>query len=263
MSITDSSLQTVSQEVADREARITFQDVKLLSRSAGLQAAIDTRTILLSSGCHVIATFDREATNWSDHASPAEFARQAEALGVGMLSCKVRRGRFQIAAEDLKNMRLATSLPVLFDDLIIDPYQIHEARVLGADVLPLSAWAMDQPKLESLIDRIESLGMTAFVEVRNPDEAQRAAAAGCFAVVVNLFAEQGLYSSMENFERICLALPEQVVRVVLGNTYMTPNDVFDFAEKSADAVYLEHATLQSTRTLVTAGLHPACPSRAV
>ena len=55
-------------------------------------------------------------------------------------------------------------------DVIVDPYQIHEARCYGADAIPLQVGILDQARFEALLDRAESLGMAAVAEVRTPEE---------------------------------------------------------------------------------------------
>ncbi len=253
-------LQGVVAEVAARESLVTFQDLKDKSRSSSLPAARDIRSVFLSSGCSVVAAFDRFASDWSDHKNPVDFACRIEEFGVAMLSYTVRRGQFSTAVDDFHDIRLAVDMPLLLDDLIVDPYQIHEARVLGADALALAVWAMDQHKLEALLDRTESLGMTALVEVRNPDEASRAADAGATVVAIDVTGYRGPKTLPEAFAGVCQMLPGETVRLVLGGCW-TPKELMSFARHSADAIYVPHNPLAATRSLVGAGMHPACPSR--
>lgn len=253
-------LLDVAAEVAAREALVTFQDVKTRSRSSHLPAAFDIRAVFLSAGCNVIAAFDRFASDWADHEDPVDYASKVEAFGACMLSYTIRRGQFSAAVNDINNIRTSVEIPLFLDDLIVDPYQIHEARVLGADALSLAVWSMEQAKLESLLDRTESLGMTALVEVRNPDEAARAVGAGASVVAIDVTGYRGPLSLPEAFAGICQKLPKETVRVVLGGCG-TAKELMAFARHSADAVYVSHNRLDTTRSLVTVGMHPACPSR--
>lgn len=253
-------LQDVAAEVATRELQVTFQDIKTTSRSSRLPGARDICSVFLSSGCKVVAAFDRFASDWSDHENPVEFAHHLEDFGVAMLSYTVRRGQFAMAVQDINEIKAAVELPLFLDDLIVDPYQIHEARVLGADALSLAVWAMDQNKLESLLDRTESLGMTALVEVRNPDEAMRAAEAGASVVAVDVTGYRGPKTLPEAFAGVCENLPAETARLVVGGCW-TPKELMTFARHSADAIYVPHNPLVATKSLVSAGMHPACPSR--
>ena len=84
---------------------------------------------------------------------------------------------------------------MLRKDFIVGPYQIHEARAHGADVILLIVAALEQNVLASLLDRTESLGMTALVEVHTEEEASRALEAGASVVGVNGNPGQTNYSA--------------------------------------------------------------------
>ena len=76
----------------------------------------------------------------------------------------------------------AVDVPVLCKDFVVSSYQVHEARAYGADLVLLIVAALEQNVLVSLLDRVESLGMTALVEVHTEDEADRALEAGASQV---------------------------------------------------------------------------------
>ncbi|MDK6230901.1 indole-3-glycerol-phosphate synthase TrpC, partial [Streptococcus agalactiae] len=76
-------------------------------------------------------------------------------------------------------------IPVLRKDFIVTPYQIHEARAYGADLVLLIVAALEQNALVSLVERVHSLGMTALVEAHSRLEALRALDAGAKVVGVN------------------------------------------------------------------------------
>lgn len=253
-------LNDVAAEVAGREAHVAFQEVKLKSRLPHLESPSDVRSLLLSAGCGIISSFDRYASTWLDHTDAGDYAVKVEEAGARLLSYTIRRGHFAEGVQDLRLIRSMADLPLILHDVIIDPYQIHEARLLGADALALSVWAMDQAKLESLLDRSESLGMTALVEVHNPLEARRAIDAGASVIAIDVTGYRGDMSLPEAFGGICRQLPPEVVRVVMGGCLST-QELMQFARQSADAVYLPHSEVSTTRTLAAAGQHPACPSR--
>ena len=74
---------------------------------------------------------------------------------------------------------------MLRKDFIVSPYQVHEARAYGADLVLLIVAALEQNALDALLDRVESLGMTALVEVHTEEEADRALDAGAKVIGVN------------------------------------------------------------------------------
>ena len=101
---------------------------------------------------------------------PAAIARSYEAGGAACLSVLTDRQYFQGAPEHLVAARAACGLPVLRKDFIIDPYQLYESRVMGADCVLLIAVALDLATMRALEDAARALGMAVLVEVHNGPE---------------------------------------------------------------------------------------------
>ncbi len=117
--------------------------------------------------------------------------------------------RFNGSLDDLDAVRAAVSIPVLRKDFIVRPYQIHEARAHGADMLLLIVAALEQSALVSMLDRTESLGMTALVEVHTEEEADRALQAGAKVIGVNARDLKTLDVDRDCFARIAPGLPTE------------------------------------------------------
>ena len=103
--------------------------------------------------------------------SPAELAGQYQAGGARVISVLTEQRRFGGSLADLDQVRAAVSIPVLRKDFVVSSYQVHEARAHGADLVLLIVAALEQNVLIGLRERIESLGMTALVEVHDEEEA--------------------------------------------------------------------------------------------
>jgi|TARA_B110000902_G_C14051242_1_gene491785 indole-3-glycerol phosphate synthase len=117
--------------------------------------------------------------------NPAEIAKSYEQAGAACLSVLTDEQYFQGSAAYLKQARDACSLPVLRKDFMIDPYQVVEARAMGADCILLIAAALELKQMQLLEDISHELGMAVLVEVHNQKELDLALKLGTPLVGIN------------------------------------------------------------------------------
>lgn len=108
-----------------------------------------------------------------DHFVPAEIAASYETGGATCLSVLTDVDFFQGRTVYLQEARSACSLPVIRKDFIVDPYQVYEARAMGADCILLIAVALEDKVMADLLALGQSLGMDVLIEVHNEEELQR------------------------------------------------------------------------------------------
>ncbi|AZG43772.1 indole-3-glycerol phosphate synthase TrpC [Gordonia insulae] len=263
--VLDSIIEGVKADVAAREAVVDYAAIKAASTQA--PDPKDAMAAFRQPGIGVIAEVKRASPSKGDLAAiadPARLAAAYEAGGARIISVLTEQRRFRGSLADLDSVRAAVNIPVLRKDFIVGPYQIHEARAHGADLILLIVAALEQNVLASLLDRTESLGMTALVEVHTEEEANRALEAGASVVGVNARNLKTLEVDRDCFARIAPGLPTQVIRIAESGVRGTA-DLLAYAGAGADAVLVGEGLVTSgdpraaVSELVTAGTHPSCP----
>jgi indole-3-glycerol phosphate synthase len=173
------TLETImSERQADAEsAKRRVPEVELLARSAGRVHHSLVDALAAGQGTHVIAEIKKASPSAGllrpDY-QPAAIARVYEAAGAVAISVLTEPRHFQGSDQHLRDVRAAVKLPVLRKDFVCDPYQIHEAAALGADVVLLIVAALDVRRLKTLYDVAVGYGLDVLVESHTADELRRA-----------------------------------------------------------------------------------------
>lgn len=255
----------VREDVAERERRVPLEQIREMAAAA--PPARDAYAALCQPGVAVIAEVKRASPSRGQLAEipdPAELAAEYAAGGARCISVLTEGRWFGGSIDDLVAVRAAVDVPVLRKDFVVSTYQVHEARALGADLVLLIVAALEQNVLVGLLERIESLGMTALVEVHTEEEADRALEAGARVIGVNARNLRTLEVDRSVFERIAPGLPNGIVKIAESGV-RGPHDLIRYASAGADAVLVGEGlvTQKSPRDavaeLVNAGNHPATP----
>ena len=265
MTVLDEILDGVRADVAAREEQLPLE--KLREIAAAAPAPKDAYAALRAPGVGVIAEVKRASPSkghLAEIADPAALAREYAEGGARCVSVLTEPRWFGGSLADLDAVRAAVECPVLRKDFVISSYQVHEARAHGADIVLLIVAALDQNTLMGLLERVESLGMTALVEVHTEEEADRAIAAGARVIGVNARNLSTMEVDRGVFERIAPGLPNTIVKVAESGV-RGPHDLIRYAAAGADAVLVGEGLVtkksprEAVAELVTAGSHPATP----
>jgi len=168
-----------AEEIADRRARVPLDDLR--GRAADMPATRGFARALANkadAGLPAVIAEIKKASP-SKGVLRAEFdppaiARAYAAAGAACLSVLTDVDFFQGSDAYLQQARAACTLPVLRKDFTVDPYQVVEARVLGADAILLIVAALDDARLHGLAALALELGLDVLVEVHDGDELDRA-----------------------------------------------------------------------------------------
>ena len=265
MSVLEGIIAGVMEDLRVRESVAPMEEVKELALRA--PDAKDAVSALRGSdgAVTIISEVKRSSPSKGELAAipdPASLASTYERGGASVVSVLTEGRRFGGSLADLDAVRAAVDIPVLRKDFIVTPYQIHEARAHGADLVLLIVAALEQPALVSLLERVRSLGMEALVEAHSRLEVLRALEAGASVIGVNARDLTTLEVDRHTIEQVIDVIPEDVVAVAESGV-SNAHDVFEYAKWGADAVLVGEALvtsgnpLESIRDMVSAGAHPA------
>lgn len=107
-----------------------------------------------------------------------DIAKDYEAAGADAVSCLTEPKWFLGSDDIFRRVRQTVSLPMLRKDFTVDPYQIYEARLIGADCVLLICALLDTQTLNEYLKLCQELGLAALVETHDEDEVRSALAAG-------------------------------------------------------------------------------------
>jgi len=168
-------LATKKDEVAAARNRVSLSELKARARdvdpSRDFVGAIKAR--IAAGQAAVIAEIKKASPSKGvirADFDPAEIAASYARGGAACLSVLTDREYFQGVPEYLQAARAACTLPVLRKDFMIDPYQVYEARAIGADCILLIVAALSLTRMQELEALAHELGMAVLVESHDADE---------------------------------------------------------------------------------------------
>ena len=183
---------------------------------------------------------------------PIALARSYRTAGASCLSVLTDAKYFMGSGAVLDLVRKHCPLPVLRKDFIIDEYQVHESRALGADCVLLIAAALDETQLAELIGLVRGSGMDALVEVHDEDELARALSLGDAVELIGV-NNRNLDSfdvSLDTTLRLAAAIPDGKV-VISESGIHCRGDIQRLREASVHVYLVGEALMTSADPVAT------------
>jgi indole-3-glycerol phosphate synthase len=205
---------------------------------------------LVAEGVSLIAEMKRASPSRGEirsEASVEEIVTAYERAGARACSVLTEHRYFGGSLDDLVAARAAVTIPLLRKDFIVDPYQLLEARVAGADAALLIVAGLGRERLAELMAAAAELGLDALVETHDEEEVEIAVAAGAEVIGINNRDLHTLEVDLSTTFRLLADVPAGTV-VVAESGITSHEDIRRLQDAGVDAVLVGEALMDAEDT---------------
>lgn len=237
------------QEVAERIRQVPLEQMRQHAESAvPVRGFVESLHEKLAQGkAGVIAEIKKASPSKGvlrENFKPAEIAKSYAANGAACLSVLTDVDFFQGADSYLIEARNACELPVLRKEFMIDPYQVYEARTMGADCILLIVSVLDDNQLHELADLAIRMDMDVLVEVHNAGELERALLLNLPMLGINNRDLHTFETRLDTTINLLSRIPEHVL-VVTESGIHGPEDVAMMRQQDVNAFLVGEAFMRA------------------
>jgi indole-3-glycerol phosphate synthase len=244
--VLDKILARKVEEIAERKANVSLEEM-MASALESPYGVRDMQAALQKEHVALIAEVKRASPSKGvmvQDFEPVVIASTYNENGASAISVLTDEDFFMGHLDYLTAVRESVTAPVLRKDFIIDPYQVYEGRVAGADAILLIVAALSDSQLAMLYEIVTGLDMTPLVEVHNEDEMERALKLGATVIGINNRDLKTFTVDLETTPRLASMVSDDVV-LVAESGIKTAQDVQQMGQLGAHAVLVGESLVMS------------------
>lgn len=238
-----------TEEVDEAIAKVSLQEImEHASDASPVRGFVDSLRKKIEAGLPAVIAEIKKASPSKgvlrEDFRPAEIAKSYEEGGAACLSVLTDIDFFQGSIDYLKLARASCSLPVLRKDFMIDPYQVYEARAMGADCILLIAACLSDQQMQELSSLATSLGMDVLVEVHDREELERSLKLPLPMIGINNRNLRTFETSLQTTIDLLEMISDDRI-VVTESGILKPADVTLMRENNVNAFLVGEAFMRS------------------
>lgn len=182
--------------------------------------------------------------------NPIKIAREFESAGATCMSVLTDRPGFQGSNEIFKQVRENTKLPLLRKDFMIDPIQITESRVMGADCILIIMAMVNDLTAKLLLNESKEMGMDALVETHNDSELERAIKLGADLIGINNRDLRTFQTSLATFGKLSSKAPKGTT-LIAESGINTRSDIKKLEKQGAHGYLIGESLMRENNISIT------------
>jgi indole-3-glycerol phosphate synthase len=237
------------EEIVDAKAKTSLQEMmKLASSASPVRDFVSSMRNRIEAGSPAVIAEIKKASPSKgvlrEDFHPEQIAKSYEKGGAACLSVLTDVDFFQGSEVYLKQARASCSLPVLRKDFMIDPYQVYEARAMGADCILLIAACLSDEQMQELSSLATGLQMDVLVEVHDREELERSLKLPLPMIGINNRNLRTFETSLNTTLDLLELIPDERI-VVTESGILKPEDVALMREHQVNAFLIGEAFMRS------------------
>ena len=244
--ILDEIVADKKKRLVEHKARISEEEMKTLAASCERES-ISFYKALAKKGLSIIGEFKKASPSHGKMDNKIELTNRIGQYNasVDAISCLTEEDHFLGSVEYFKQIRQISPLPMIRKDFIIDPYQIFEAKVIGADCILLIAAILTDRELKLFYELAYALGMDVLVEVHDEVEMMRAVGLDAKIIGVNNRNLKDFTIDLETTSKLAQMVPEETLLV--SESGVTKDEDVAFLKKvGVDALLIGTVFMEAT-----------------
>jgi indole-3-glycerol phosphate synthase len=249
VTILERIVQVKRTEVAASREKVTLGEMKERARSASPpRDFVSALRNKIAAGLPAVIAESKRASPSKGllrpKYEPGDIARSYAMSGAACMSVLTDKEFFQGSAEHLIAARAACTLPILRKDFVVEPYQVYEARAMGADCILLIAACLSVKEMTELEAAAKDLGMAALVEVHDAKELESASELATPLIGVNNRNLRTFETRLETTLDLLAHIPRGRI-VITESGIATKTDVARFRGRGVNAFLVGEAFMRA------------------